>query len=146
MHHRLVTFAPFAIVLPLVGCLGAPKSVTELEKMSPEAFLSFKMRTSALAEELAIVAMRSESKSEDVILGLSATMRLLAEGVASAPMVELIAEDPAYHGLLRIGLLELAALIREKAGADEHPRILELVGDWADGLERGIERAKEMPK
>jgi len=114
--------------------------------MSPEAFLSFKVRTSALAEELAIVAMRSEAKSEDVILGLSATMRLLAEGVASAPMVELIAEDPAYHGLLRIGLLELAALIREKAGADEHPRILELVGDWADGLERGIERAKEMPK
>jgi len=146
MTQRFVTFAPFALLLPMLGCLGAPKSVSELDKMTPEAYENWKQRSAAVAEELAIVAMRSEAKSEDVIFGLSATMRLLAEGVASAQMVELIAEDPAYQGLLRIGLLELAAVIREKSGAEAHPRVLELVSAWAEGLERGVARAKEMTK
>jgi hypothetical protein len=142
ISDSFVTFAPFALLLPLLGCAGAPKNVRELDAMTQEEFVSWRDRTSLAAEELALTAVEAEPKAAKVVEQLAATMKLAAGGPVSAPLLELIAEDPAYHGVLRLGLLELASLLREKLGADSHPRVSELVMAWADGLDRGLVRAQ----
>ena len=132
-------------VSPSTGCVGAPKSVAELDAMPPEEFEDWKLRTAAVAEEAAYAVVSDSPESLGKVEGLSTALRVMCAGPISADIVRDLGMSESYAGLLRIATLELAAVIRQRIGPSSHPRLQELVCAFADALETGALRALETP-
>ena len=91
------------------GCVGAPKSVADLDKMPQAEFEDWRDRTAAVAEEAAFAVVADDPKRLDDVETLSTILRALCLGEITADAVKLAVEDSRYNGLLRIATLELAA-------------------------------------
>lgn len=128
------------LALASSGCVGAPKSVADLDKMPQAEFEDWRDRTAAVAEEAAFAVVADDPKRLDDVETLSTILRALCLGEITADAVKLAVDDPRYSGLLRIATLELAAVIRQRIGPASHPRLQDLVCAFASALETGAIR------
>lgn len=142
-HYRNVLVWGIALILFALatsGCVGAPVSLDELDRMPQAEFEDWRDRTAAVAEEAAFAVVADDPKRLDDVETLSTILRALCLGEITADAVKLAVEDSRYNGLLRIATLELAAVIRQRIGPASHPRLQDLVCAFASALETGALR------
>lgn len=146
MKNPIVLFLAFCLAfLAFCGCVGAPSSVDELDSMPQAEFEDWKLRTSALAEEAAFATVQSDPSKLSNVEGIAAALTLICRGEIKADAVRDLGLDPACAGLLRVAVLELSAVLRERIGEASHPRMAEMVCAFADALETGALRALGEP-
>lgn len=141
-HYRTVLVWGLALILLALtcGCVGAPKSVADLDKMPQAEFEDWRDRTAAVAEEAAFAVVADDPKRLGDVETLSTALRALCVGTVTADSVKLLGMDARYSGLLKVATLELAAVIRQRIGPASHPRLQDLVCAFASALETGAIR------
>lgn len=145
-HYRNILVWGLAFVLlalAVSGCVGAPKSMADLDSMPQAEFEDWRDRTAAVAEEAAFAVVSDDPKRLEDVETLSTALRVLCVGQITADAIKLAVDDPRYSGLLRIAALELASVIRQRIGPSSHPRLQDLVCAFASALETGAIRGLE---
>jgi hypothetical protein len=142
--HLYVLGFIVALLLALTfGCAGAPTSIEELDRMPQVEFEDWRDRTAAIAEEAGYAVVSGKPERLGDVEHLVVVLRVICTQTVSAEAIKSAVSDDAYAGLLRIAVLELSAVVRERLGPSSHPRLAELVCAFADALEHGAWRALE---
>lgn len=138
-----IFLALILLALAVSGCVGAPKSLDDLDQMPQVEFEDWRDRTAAVAEEAAFAVVSDNPRRLEDVETLATALRALCLGTVTADAVKALGMEPRYAGLIKVATLELAAVIRQRIGPSSHPRLQDLVCAFASALETGALRGLE---
>ncbi len=146
MKNAIALFLAFCLAcLAFCGCVGAPENVADLDKMPEVEFEDWKLRTATLAEEAAFATVRGDPSTLPTVEGLSDALALICRGEIQPDTIRALGVKVEHAGLLKVAILELSAVVRERLGPSSHPRLQELVCAFSDALQTGALRALGEP-